>query len=203
MKQHINYYFSKYKIEYLKVFCIFLIGISIAVIFINNSTNNIQKQVKDYIDEKIEIVKNNNERNYNEIFIETLDENAKEIALLTFLSSTIIGLPFAYFIIARKGFSIGYTIASIYATQSTKTAIIFICNSLLLHNIIYMISMFIVVVTGSNFMKSIWKERQNSLKFELCRFIIFLIIAYVICFLSILIKTYISTNLLYLFKKYL
>lgn len=203
MKQHIKYYFYRNIMEYVKVFGVFIIGIIVSVIVVNNS-NDIQKnELKSYIDNKIEYVKTGEKYNSNEVFINSLKSNIKEIGFLAFLSSTIIGIPFAYYSVCKKGFSIGYTIASIYATQNTKTAIIFICNSMLFHNIIYMISMFIVLVSGTNLMKSIFGKEKRDFKFEIVRYIIFVAIALMIVIISSLFEAYISTNLVYFFKKYL
>lgn len=127
----------------------------------------------------------------------------KDFVVVAFLSTTLIGVPFAYFFIAKRGFSIGYTIASIYATQSTKTAIIFICNSMLIHNIIYMVSVGLVLVAGTNLIKAMINKDTKNIKFELFRYIIFLIIGFVIIFISSIFEVYVSAVFLSLFKKYL
>lgn len=127
----------------------------------------------------------------------------KDFVVVAFLSTTLIGVPFAYFFIAKRGFSIGYTIASIYATQSTKTAIIFICNSMLLHNIIYMASIFLVFVAGSNFVKSIIEQDRKNIRFEIVRYVVFLAIGVVLVLIASIFEVYISTFFLDLFRKYL
>lgn len=203
MRQHIKYYFSKNSIEYIKVFGIFVIGIIISVFIVNAANESQKKEVKTYIDEQIENVRVMENNNNNEIFLNSLKTNIKECVILGLLASTIIGMPIAYFLVCRKGFSIGYTIASIYATQNTKTAMIFICNSMVFHNIIYMISMFIILVSGNNLMKALFRKEKENVKFEIVRYIIFLIIALFIVIISSIWEAYISTNFMYFFKKYL
>ncbi len=202
MKQHIKYYLSNNIMEYIKIFCIFIIGIIISIIVINNSSNNQKEEVKTYIDEKIEIVKGTDEIDSLEILKKSIYSNTKELIILALLSTTLIGIPIAYYVIIRKGFSIGYTIAAIYAALDTKRAIIFICNSMILHNIIYIVAMFIVIVSGVNFVRSIIGKREN-LKFEIMKFTIFMFIAFFVSIISSLSESYVSTNLVHIFKKYL
>ena len=140
-------------------------------------------------------IEKNNSLEYN------LKEKIKENIIVSLLASSIIGLPIAYLIIIKRVFSIGYTLSAIFATQSKKTAIIFIFSSMLLHNIIYVVSLFIALVTGLNFIKSIVKKEKLNLKFEILRFIIFILISALIAVISVLIQVFISLSLINLFKK--
>ncbi len=202
MRQHIKYYFLNNITEYIKVFGFFFIGIIIAVISINKSNEFQKRELQEYIDNEIEIVKNSESKNSTEILKSSIKNNFKEFIILAFLSTTVIGLPCAYYIIIKKGFSLSYTISAIFATQNTKTAIIFICNSIVLHNIMYIMSMFIVVVSGINLIKDVIFNKKN---FKNCfiKFCILLFIAFLLIIISSLIKAYISTNMMALLKKYL
>lgn len=174
----------------------------VSVIVLNNSSEMQKEEIKDYIDEKINIVKTVDDYNsgaFGDIFAEKM----RDFIVVAFLSTTIIGVPFAYFLIAKRGFSIGYTIASIYATQSTKTAIIFICNSLLFHNIIYMASIFLVFVAGNNFIKAIMEQDRKNIRFEIVRYVVFLTIGLILVLIASIFEVHISTLFLNLFKKYL
>lgn len=202
MIQHIKYYFSKNILDYLKVCIIFIAGVVLAIITINNSNEIQKKEIKDYIDGKINIVKTTDDYNKGILF-DVFKENARNIVVLAFLSSSLIGIPFAYFMVAKKGFSIGYTIAAIYAVQNTKTAIIFICNSMLFHNIIYMVSVGVVLVSGTNFIKAITSQDRKNIKFEIFRYLVFLAISLVVVLISSIFEVHISTFFLKLFKKYL
>lgn len=203
MKQFIKYYFSNNLMEYVKLLVIFTIGILISIIVINKSSDIQQIEIRNFINSKIEIVKNNDYSDKNVVLVNSLRKNITEFFIVVFLSSTLIGIPFVYYIILKKAFSIGYTISAIFATQSTKTAIIFICNSLVLHNIIYMMSIFMVLVSGINFIKLITKKGTGAVKFEVFRYIIFVLIALSLTIISSFFEAYISTNFLYLLKKYL
>lgn len=200
--QHIRYYLSRNLLEYLKTFMVFVIGVVIAIIVMNNSGESQKNEIKDYIDNKINIVKTTDDYNAG-TFLSVFREKAGEIIILAFLSSTLIGIPFAYFFIAQKGFSIGYTISAIYATQNTKTAIIFICISMLLHNIMYMVSMFLVFTEGNNLVKTMIDQDRKNIKFNIFKFIIFLAISLGIVLISSVCEVYISKVFLDMFKKYL
>ena len=177
------------------------ITIIVSILIINNSNDYQKKAIKEYIDSKIVQVKNSDKFEKNNSLEYNLKEKVKENIIVSLLASSIIGLPIAYLIIIKRVFSIGYTLSAIFATQSKKTAIIFIFSSMLLHNIIYVVSLFIALVTGLNFIKSIVKKEKLNLKFEILRFIIFILISALIAVISVLIQVFISLSLINLFKK--
>lgn len=201
MKVYIRNYLYQNRVEYLKAFIIFVVGIVVAIMVVNNSNEIQQEQIKEYIDNKVELVKTGNYNNKFEVFMNSLSNNLKNYVIIVFLASTIIGIPFVYLYIAKKAFSIGYTACSILATQTSKTGIIFICNSILFHNIIYLASIFLVLVSGVLFTRSVFEKK--NLKLEIFRYLIFVLMGLLFVFLSSLCEAYISINFLYILKKYL
>ena len=201
MKTYIKQYFLNNYTEYAKLIIIMAITIIVSILTINNSNDYQKKAIKEYIDSKIVQVKNSDKIEKNNSLEYNLKEKIKENIIVSLLASSIIGLPIAYLIIIKRVFSIGYTLSAIFATQSKKTAIIFIFSSMLLHNIIYVVSLFIALVTGLNFIKSIVKKEKLNLKFEILRFIIFILISALIAVISVLIQVFISLSLINLFKK--
>lgn len=201
MKVYIKQYFLNNFAEYTKLIIIMAITIIVSILAINNSNDYQKKAIKEYIDSKIVQVKNSGKMEKTSSLEYNLKEKVKENIIVSLLASSIIGLPIAYFIIIKRVFSIGYTMSAIFATQSKKTAIIFICNSMLLHNIIYVVSLFIALVTGLNFIKSIVKKEKLNLKFEILRFIILILISALIAVISVLIQVFVSLSLINLFKK--
>ena len=201
MKVYIKQYFLNNFAEYTKLIIIMAITIIVSILAINNSNDYQKKAIKEYIDSKIVQVKNIGKMEKTSSLEYNLKEKVKENIIVSLLASSIIGLPIAYFIIIKRVFSIGYTMSAIFATQSKKTAIIFICNSMLLHNIIYVVSLFIALVTGLNFIKSIVKKEKLNLKFEILRFIILILISALIAVISVLIQVFVSLSLINLFKK--
>ena len=167
MKTYIKQYFLNNYTEYAKLIIIMAITIIVSILTINNSNDYQKKAIKEYIDSKIVQVKNSDKIEKNNSLEYNLKEKIKENIIVSLLASSIIGLPIAYLIIIKRVFSIGYTLSAIFATQSKKTAIIFIFSSMILHNIIYVVSLFIALVTGLNFIKSIVKKEKLNLKFEI------------------------------------
>ena len=147
------------------------------------------------------MIKNSDYDNKFEVFKNSFSNNFRGYIVVVFLASTIIGIPFVYLYIAKRAFSIGYTACSILATQNSRPGIIFICNSMLLHNIIYLASIFIVLVSGVLFTKSVFENK--NLKLEVFRYIIFSLIGLIFIVMSSLCEAYVSINFLYLLKKYL
>ena len=202
MRTYLREYFLKNSTEFLKLIIILAITVLVSILVINNTTDSQKAQIKEFVDTRISEIKNGDYTSQNSTFNHTFLYRLKEFWLVSLLASSLVGLPIAYFVIVKRIFSIGYTISAIFATQSTRTSIIFICNMMLFHNIMYISSLFIVLVSGIRFIKNILKKDRN-LKFEILRFLIFVFIGLVIVLVSTLFETYISVNLLNLFKKYL
>ena len=203
MKQYILHYFSSNIVEYLKLLIIFVIGIVVSIFVINNSNNVQKEEIKEYVDSRIISIKDADDIDKNVVFQNSINRNLKEFVIISFLATTIIGLPIAYLLVFRKAFSVGYTISAIFATQNIRTAIIFICNTLVLHNIIYLIAIFTVLVAGSNFVKNLFFKKSGNIKFEIIRYFIFAAIGVLLIIISSLLEGYFITTLLKLLKKYL
>lgn len=97
--------------EYIITFGIFIIGIFLGVIFINK-TNEIQfQEIKQYIEQYIQINKENNIDNQS-----LLGSNIKDNIILAFTlwfaGTTIIGIPIVLGVVLFRGFCLGYTIAA-------------------------------------------------------------------------------------------
>ena len=100
---------------YILLIIIFFIGLSIGIICINNTNDESQKQISGYINNFTETLKTEENISANYIIIESIKNNIIIVALLCFLGSTVIGVPLIYLVILYKGYSFGYTIASIFA----------------------------------------------------------------------------------------
>ena len=58
---------------------VFIIGIVISIMIVNQSNNDQKKEIKDYIDNKIELVKVNNYENKMEVFKNSLFKKFKKL----------------------------------------------------------------------------------------------------------------------------
>lgn len=186
--------------EYFILSIIFIIGIILGVLLINNLEQDQQEEISLYINNFIDDVKENKSINTTSLLKETLSNNVTMSILLWFISSTVIGVPIVYAIIIFRGFCLGYTISSIIATIGTIKGTMFSLFGILLQNIIFIPSVFILAVSGIKLYKSIMKDkRKENIKIEIIKFTLITLLITIALIISAVIETYISTNMLMLY----
>lgn len=99
--------------EYLIVTIIFLIGIVVGVIFINNTSENQSSEITGYITSFTQELKDNKDINSLLLLKDSIKKNIVLAIFLWFMGSTVIGISVVYLIICFRGFCLGYTISSI------------------------------------------------------------------------------------------
>lgn len=108
--EHIN---SNLK-DYLILSIVFIIGVMIGVILINNSGDESKTEISGYINSFVNTIKSEQfEVDKLKLTQISIIENLKIIAIIWLAGSTIIGIPLIYVITAYKGFCIGYTVSAI------------------------------------------------------------------------------------------
>ena len=189
---------------YFILIIIFLVGLIIGLIVVNNSSLDQETEITSYINNFITELKNGSKLDYFKLLKSSFFNNLLLVLILWFMSSTVIGIPIVYGVIGYKGFSMGYTISSVILSLGTGKGIAFVLSSMLLHNIILIPSMLAVAVSGINLYKSIIKDRRKeNIKIEIVRHTVFSLIMLAIMALGSLIETYISSNLLISIVNYL
>lgn len=123
--------------EYILITLLFIVGIFLGVMFINNMQETQKVEVSSYLNNFVEKLKNIQEINNGEILKATLKENIILAAALWFFGTTVIGIPIVFGIILYRGFCLGYTIASVITIMGLGKGILFILTALLLQNIIF------------------------------------------------------------------
>ena len=119
------------KKEYVLVTLIFLVGIFLGVMFINNIQEAQMAEITEYLKsftEKLETYS---------ILKTTILENVILAITLWFFGTTVIGIPIVFGIILYRGFCLGYSIASIITIMGAGKGIIFVLTTLVLQNIIF------------------------------------------------------------------
>ena len=191
------------KKEYILVTLLFLVGIFLGVMFINNSEESQLTEITNYMQQFIEKLKNTQSLETSTLLKTTIMQNIILAITLWFFGTTVIGIPIVFGIIMYKGFCLGYTIATVIATLGTGKGIIFILIALILQNIILIPAILAIGVSGFKLYKSIVKDRnKENIKVEVFRHTIFSVI--MLCFLCIsaMVEILISTNILKNFIKY-
>jgi len=183
--------------EYLIVSIVFLIGIIIGVIFINNSQESQKLQINDYLNTFTECLNSDYEIDTYNLLKSSIISNLILALSLWFIGSTVIGIPIVYIIIGVRGFCLGYTISSIMITYSTWKGILFTICTLLLQNIIFIPCILALSVSGIKLYKSIIKDkRTQNIKLEIARHTVFSVFMAILLVIASFIEVYGSSNLL-------
>ena len=123
--------------EYIIFTVIFLIGIIVGVIFINNVSENQGLEINNYITSFISSLKENKEINDMVLLKDSIKKNIVLAIILWFMGSTVIGISIVYLIVAFRGFCLGYTISSVIATCGLWKGILFVLSTVFLQNIFF------------------------------------------------------------------
>ncbi len=190
--------------EYTIVILIFIIGIVLGVIFVNNSNDTQKNEISLYISNFINSLKDNaNTIDKTALLKDTIKNNVLLALLLWFMGCTVVGVPIVYLIVAYRGFAMSYTISSLMATLGGKGIGASIAT-LLLHNIIFIPAVFALAVSGIRLYKSIMKDkRKENIKLEICRHTIFSIFFCLILVCAAFIEVYCSTMFMQNYVKYI
>ena len=146
--------------SYFIVFIIFVIGIFLGVMFVNQTRdkNEIENYINTYIDET-KAIQNGN---YFGELQNDVKNNIALVLVLWFAGTTIIGIPIVLGTILFRGFCLGYTIASCVYVLGRMKALLFIGITVLLQNIIFIPAIMIVGVSSIKLYKSIVKDRRKE-----------------------------------------
>ena len=189
--------------EYILVTLIFLIGIFLGVMFINNATETQISDIQSYLNNFFSKLENTEKLQSMEILKDSILENLTLGFTLWFFGTTVIGIPVVFGIILYRGFCLGYTISSIVTILGAGKGILLVLITLLIQNIIFIPSVIAISVSGFKLYKSIVKNRnRENIKVEILRHTIFSIIMIILLCISSVLEIVVSTNLLKNFIKY-
>ena len=190
--------------EYIIFALIFIIGLFVGTMVLNNSNEAQRLEISNYLTNFTTQLKEQNSINYSKMIFELITKNIKLLMFMTFLSVSIIGIPALYFNVGYKGFNIGYTIAALSATFGFSKGLIFSLSLLLLSKMIEIPTIFFLSISGIKMYKNIIKDRsKENIKYAVTRYVINIVIAFILLVFSALIETYLSSNLSLIIIKYL
>lgn len=190
--------------EYIIFTVIFLIGIIVSVIFINNVSENQGLEINNYITSFISSLKENKEINDMVLLKDSIKKNIVLAIILWFMGSTVIGISIVYLIVAFRGFCLGYTISSVIATCGLWKGILFVLSTVFLQNIIFIPCIIALSVSVMRLHNSIMKDRRKeNIKLEILRHTFFSAIILILMIISSFIEVFVSKNILVWIIKYL
>ncbi len=191
-----NYFIENIKI-YTFVAIIFIIGIALAIVFINNLETSQRNEISTYITTFTNSLKDGYTIDKSALITSSIWKNVILCIIMWFAGSTVIGIPIVLGIVAYRGFCIGYTVLALTYTFGTGNGTIFFLTSMLLQNIIIIPCILSLAVSGLKLYKSIIKDRRReNVKIEIIRHTIFSILMLIMLIVASLVETYISTSLL-------
>lgn len=190
--------------QYLIICTLLLIGVTIGVLTVNYAETKNKEIASQAIMSFINLLKDENYQiDYLNLLKNVILKHLLSAILLWFLGCSVIGIPIVYFLIAYKGFSLGYTLAVIIYTLNTGKGILFILTTLFLQNILIIPVILTMAVSGMNLYSSIIKNKRiENIKIGIIRHTIFCTIMFAVLIISALIEVYISATFTQFFIKY-
>jgi len=183
--------------EYVIISLIFLIGIFLGVMFVNNLEETQKMEVISYINTYKEAFGQSNASSNITLLQNNIMDNIILTLIIWFIGSTMIGIPIVFAIIAFRGFCLGYTISSITLVFGIGKGIVFTIISIMMQNILFIPAIISLGVSALKAYKSIYSDkRKENIKLEIMRHTIFSALILLILIASAVVETQISTNLL-------
>ena len=197
-----NYVKNNYK-EYLLVCILFLIGIFVGVMIINNCKDTQLTEITTYIKDFITKYKEIENINISSLIIDGIKKNLLFAIILWLAGTTVIGMLVVLIMILLRGVILGFTISSITSTLGFFKGITFIISSIFLQNLIYIPAILTIGVSSIKLYKSIIKDkRRENIKIEIIRHTIISFFMVILIVISIFIESFISIKILKNIIKY-
>lgn len=197
-----NYIKINYK-EYILISLIFLIGIFVGVMIINNSKESQVSEILTYINDFITKYKEIENINKVSLIIESIKRNLLLAIILWLAGTTVICMPIVLIVILFRGIALGFTISSITITLGTLKGILFCVSSIALQNFLYIPAILTIGVSSIKLYKSIIKDKmRENIKIEIIRHTIISVLMVILLVLSAIIENLISIKILKNIIKY-
>ena len=187
--------------SYVIVTIIFIIGIFLGVLFINQteSKDSVLQYINTYIDE----MKNLQNVDFLGGLKTDIHNNILLVLLLWFAGTTIIGIPIVFGTILTRGFCLGYTISACVLTLGKWKGFMFILLTIFLQNAIFIPSLLVLGVSSVKLYKSIIKDRRKeNIKLSIFKHSIISLFILIALIISSIIKIEVSYRLTLIFSKY-
>ncbi len=197
-----NYVKNNYK-EYILTSLIFIIGLFIGVMIINNCTETQSSEITTYLNEFITKFKGIQNINKTSLIFTSIKNNIILAVIIWLAGTTAIGLPIVLIAIMLRGLILGYTISVVTLTLGAPKGIIFCLISIFLQNILFIPAVLTLGVSSIKLYNSIMKDKgRENIKVEIIRHTIISAIMVLGLCISSLIENVISITLLKSFIKY-
>ena len=196
-KRHI---LENYK-TYIICFIIFIMGILFGVTLVNSMTETNKEIIHNDIINVITLLKDETyEISTNNILKKSLTKNLILVLIIWILGLSFFGKYFLSIMLFILGVNFGYSISCITTSLEFKSAIIFIASNVFLHNLIFLPSIFFLILQGiidNNYHKIYSNRKYIYFKFTCTCIIVLLLLIN-----SSFVETYVTTGFLKSASKY-
>ena len=197
-----NYIINNYK-EYILVCLLFLIGLFIGVLIVNNCGDEQILDISSQINDFIANFKNINTISKTPLVLTSAKNNLSISIVLWLAGTTVIGLPIVLIVILFRGITLGYTISALTSTLGVLKGIGFSTTALILQNMLFIPAVLTLGVSSIKLYKSIIKDkRKDNIKIEIIRHTIISILMSAVLILASIIENTISIEILKNIIKY-
>lgn len=198
----LNYVKSNIK-EYIIVVLIFVVGIFLGVLFLNNTKEEQKEEITSYINNYISQTKETKVISTTETLKNSIRENIFLAVGLWFAGTTLIGIPIVFGIILFRGFCLGYTISACTYTMGVTKGLAFVLISLLLQNVLLIPAILTLGVSGIKLYKSVMRDkRKENIKLEILRHTVYSCMMLGVLVISAILKINVSGGMLENLIKY-
>jgi stage II sporulation protein M len=181
--------------EYIIVSLMFVLGIFLGVMFINNSDETKKGEIATYINSYIETAKVQEVSTVSAL-VSSIKDNAILACMLWLAGTTLIGIPIVFGIVLFRGFCLGYAISASVYSLGTAKGIAFVISAVLLQNILFIPAVIALGVSGFKLYKSVMKDkRRENIKVEILRHTVFSVIMLAVLIASAVVKINVSGNI--------
>ena len=185
IKQHI----ANNAKEYFLVAMLFVIGIFLGVLFVNNMQEVQKSDLQAYFGNFIEKMKTIESLDTKTLMQNSISKNIVTAVIIWFFGTTVIGIPVVFGIVAYRGFCLGYTISSIVSIMGMGKGVSFIILTIVLQNLLFIPAILALAVSGFKLYKSIVKDiRKENIKLEMLRHTVFSLLMLIVLIAASLIS---------------
>ncbi len=188
--------------EYILTMLIFIIGLFIGVMFVNNCSEDKLNSILEYINKFTNTYKQIEQIDRSTLFVNSVKNNTILTISLWIAGTTVIGMPVVLGIILYRGFCLGTTISSISMALGVKNGIAFCFITLFLKNIFFIPAIATIGVSSIKMYKSIVSDRRKeNIKIQIISHTIVSLIMLIILIFSCFLENTVSISLLNIFMK--
>ena len=175
LKKIIIRHIDIYSKTYIIIAILFLIGISLGVLYTNSMDDKSLFKSKEFFTEFQKTIDNTESFNFKENIISSFIKELKFEGIIFIITCTIILGDAVYLLILYKGFSLAYVMSSAIKVYGTKKGLLFSFLTLGISNIFCIPCIIFFSVYCINFIKKI-KNKNMNLKIEYGKFIVVFVI---------------------------